>query len=405
MLESEFCGYGASGRNGGWLSALLPGPSQRYGGAVDELKTAMQESVAEVGRVTAEEGIDAHLIRGGTLSVARTPAQLARLREHLSQELAEPGGDRDTVALSPDELAGRIRIAGALGATWTPHCARIHPARLVRGLAETVERAGVRIYESTRVTDIEARRVTVAAPASEVTVTAPWVIRATEGYTARLPGKRRTWLPMNSSMIVTAPLAAAAWDDIGWSGYETLGDVAHAYLYAQRTADGRIALGGRGVPYRFASRTDNCGETAASTVAALTASLHELFPATREVAIAHAWSGVLGVPRDWCATVGLDRRSGLGWAGGYVGDGVTTSNLAGRTLTDLVLGRDSELTRLPWVGRTPRRWEPEPARWLGVHGLYRAYRFADVRESRATGRRAAETSRVARLADVISGRT
>jgi glycine/D-amino acid oxidase-like deaminating enzyme len=141
--------------------------------------------------------------------------------------------------------------------------------------------------------------------------------------------------------------------------------------------------------------------TATTTVDGLIALLHNMFPATRRAGIAHTWSGVLGVPRDWCATVGLDPTTRIGWAGGYVGDGVTTSNLAGRTLTDLILDRRTALTTLPWVGRRPRRWEPEPLRYLGVHGLYRAYRLADARESRAAG---VKTSRVARIADVISGR-
>ena len=160
-------------------------------------------------------------------------------------------------------------------------------------------------------------------------------------------------------------------------------------------------MGGRGVPYRFGSRTDNDGATAASTVTGLTRLLHERFPAARDAGIAHAWAGVLGVPRDWCATVGLDEHTGLGWAGGYVGDGVTTSNLAGRTLRDLVLGHRTELTQLPWVGREVRRWEPEPARWLGVRSIYRAYRWADAHESRSA---VATTSRVARLADTVAGR-
>jgi glycine/D-amino acid oxidase-like deaminating enzyme len=213
---------------------------------------------------------------------------------------------------------------------------------------------------------------------------------------------------MNSSMIVTQPLPDAVWDEIGWDGAETLADGAHAYCYAQRTSDGRIAIGGRGVPYRFGSRTDSAGETAPQTVEALTHLLHDMFPAAREVPIAHAWSGVLGVPRDWCATVGLDPVTGLGWAGGYVGDGVTTSNLAGRTLRDLILGHDTSLTAMPWVGRRVRQWEPEPARWIGVHALYRAYRLADARESRTAGTgqaSSAATSRIARVADVISGRS
>jgi glycine/D-amino acid oxidase-like deaminating enzyme len=398
VLEAQFCGFGASGRNGGWASALLPGPARRYGPGVEQLHLAMRGAIAEIARVASECSIDAHFVQGGRLSVARTEAQLERLRGEVARARSEPGGDADTVLLDAAELAARVRVAGALGGSWTPHCARIQPALLVRGLADAVERAGVRIHESSRATRLESGLVETG----QGSVAATWVVRATEGYTAGLPGQRRTWLPMNSSMIATDPLPEAVWDEIGWSGCETLGDEAHAYCYAQRTADGRIAMGGRGVPYRFGSRTDlearDPGTTAPSTVNGLIALLHTMFPATRDAGIAHTWSGVLGVPRDWCATVGLDPATRLGWAGGYVGDGVTTSNLAGRTLTDLILGRPSELTSLPWVGRRPRRWEPEPLRYLGVHGLYRAYRLADARER-------TRTSRIARIADVISGRS
>jgi len=181
---------------------------------------------------------------------------------------------------------------------------------------------------------------------------------------------------------------------------ETLGDLAHAYCYAQRTADGRIAIGGRGVPYRFGSKTDNDGSTHPETVTALREILVRLFPQTRDAGIDHAWSGVLGVPRDWCSTLGLDAETGLGWAGGYVGHGVATTNLAGRTLTDLLLGRSTDLTRLPWVGRRVRKWEPEPLRWLGVQAMYAAYRLADRQER--GGR--TSTSPIAKVADKISGR-
>jgi hypothetical protein len=110
---------------------------------------------------------------------------------------------------------------------------------------------------------------------------------------------------------------------------------------------------------------------------------------------------VLGVPRDWCATVSLDRATGIGFAGGYVGSGLTTSNLAGRTLADLVLGIDSKLTRLPWVNRQVRRWEPEPIRWLSVQAMYLLYRTADRRESE---RELAATSQLAQVANLLTGR-
>ncbi len=232
------------------------------------------------------------------------------------------------------------------------------------------------------------------------TVRAPIVLTCLEGFTPSLKGRRRSWLPLNSAIVVTAPLPAEVWAQIGWEGRELLGDMAHAYIYAQRTADDRIAFGGRGVPYRFGSRTDTLGQTQPQTIAQLTTLLREFFPATAAVPVEHAWCGVLGVPRDWSATVRLDRASGLGTAGGYVGNGVTTSALMGRTLADLALGRDSELTALPWVGREARRWEPEPLRWIGANLVYALYRSADRRESGSTSPR---TSVLAKAAAALAG--
>lgn len=399
VLEREFAGYGASGRNGGWLTSAVAGSSSRYARshgktAALALQQAMIESVDEVIRVTEAEGIDADIVKGGELTIATSPAQLARLREAAEYETA--WGQTGITPLDAAETAGRVRVDGVLGGFHHPNSARVQPAKLVRGLASVVEKLGVPIYESSPVTAINPG----AATTPHGTVRARHILRATEGFTARLPGLRRDWLPMNSSLIITAPLPPEVWDEIGWAGREVLGDQAHAYMYAQRTADDRIAIGGRGVPYRYASRTDADGVTHASTVAALREILTRFWPMTRPYAIDHAWSGVLAVPRDWCATAGLDRATGLGWAGGYVGHGVTTTNLAGRTLRDLVLGADTALTALPWVQRRVRRWEPEPLRWLGVQAIYAAYRTADRAETR-TG--SARTSLLATVADRLSG--
>ncbi|MEU6212043.1 FAD-dependent oxidoreductase [Streptomyces sp. NPDC047023] len=399
VLEQKFCGYGASGRNGGWLYNGIAG-RDRYAAvhgrqAAQRLQRAMNATVTEVIDVTAEEGIDADVRRGGVLEVARTPAQLARLKAFHAGELSF--GEDDRELLDANATRARLDIADAVGSSWSPHGARIHPWKLVTGLAAAVEALGVVIHESTPVTEIAPRR----AVTPYGTVRAPYVLRCTEGFTAALKGHKRSWLPMNSSMIVTAPLPDAAWDRLGWSDATLLGDMAHAYMYAQRTADGRIAIGGRGIPYRFGSRTDNDGRTQPATVEALRELLFSFFPALTGTEITHAWSGVLGVPRDWCAGVTLDRTSGLGWAGGYVGSGVATANLAARTLRDLVLDEPTELTTLPWVGHRVRRWEPEPLRWLGVHALYAAYRTADRHES-TTHR--PTTTPLAHLADRISGR-
>ena len=237
------------------------------------------------------------------------------------------------------------------------------------------------------------------------TVRSPWVVRATEGYTADLPGLHRRLLPMNSSMIVTDPLSPPMWAAIGWEGAETVRDASHAYVYLQRTADGRIAIGGRGIPYRFGSRLGQSGETPASTVEDLRRALARLFPSLEAVPVARSWSGVLGVARDWCPAVGVEpagSKGGVAWAGGYVGDGVAASHLAGLTLAELILDRRTPRTALPWVGHASRSWEPEPLRWLAVRSIYGLYRMAD-RSERSHPRRSS-TSLLAKVADAVSGR-
>jgi glycine/D-amino acid oxidase-like deaminating enzyme len=398
VVERRFAGFGASGRNGGWLSATVAGSLERYSTlrgveAARELQRAMIDAVDEVIRVAKVEGIDADVMKGGIVRVARTPAQMQRLAA--AAAAADTWGDPHSV-LTAEETRARVNVAGVLGSTFNANGARLNPAKLVRGLADVVTRSGVTLYESTPATAIHAHQVVTPRGSVE----AKFVVRATEGFSASLPGLRRRWLPMNSSMIVTEPLERAAWDEIGWGAGETLGDSAHAFMYAQRTADDRIAIGGRGVPYRFGSRVDVDGETSPTTVAQLQRIVADLFPAADGAAIDHAWSGVLGVPRDWCATVEFDPVTGLAAAGGYAGHGVTAANLAARTLRDLILGRDSALTGLPWVNWHSREWEREPLRWLGVRGLYLAYRAADRAE--ASGR--AMTSRWARTADRFSGR-
>jgi glycine/D-amino acid oxidase-like deaminating enzyme len=402
VLEREFAGFGASGRNGGWLSDRFAAPRAAMAAthgreSVLALQRAMQGTVDEVIAVCEREGIDADIVKNGLLLVARGPAQVERLRAHVAEDREWELGPDDVAELDRPALEARVRVAGASTGAWSPHCARVQPAKLVQGLARAVERLGVPIYEGTTV-----REVTPGVARSDRgTVRATTVLTCLEGFTASLRGERRRWLPLNSAIVVTEPLPATVWEAIGWEGAELLGDSAHAYIYAQRTADGRIALGGRGVPYRFGSRTDDRGRTQRKTIQQLVGLLHELFPAAAAVPIDHAWCGVLGVPRDWYPTVRLNRSTGLGTAGGYVGHGVSTAALAGRTLCDLVLGEDTMLTGLPWVNHSARRWEPEPLRWIGSRLVYGLYRAADRREAR----RAMPTdSALARAADLIAGR-
>lgn len=399
VVEQRHAGFGASGRNGGWLTNSVTGGREQYvkthgKDAAERFQLKMNETVDEVISVAKAEGIDADIKKGGEFSVAYTPAQEKRLRAFAAAELQ--WNHVDLELLEPAEAMAKINVANTRAAAWHPHSARIQPAKLVAGLADAAERVGVEIYEGTRVIEIAPHRLHT----TRGTVSAEFIVRATEGFTASLAGLRRLWLPMNSSLIATEPLSKEVWDELNWSEGEVLGDFAHVYMYAQRTADDRIAIGGRGVPYHYGSKTDNDGETPEVTVETLSEILHRFFPATRGTAVDHVWSGVLGVPRDWAATVGLDRETGIAWGGGYVGTGVSTTNLAGRTITDLILGNDSELVSLPWVNHRVRKWEPEPLRWIATKGLYTAYGIAD--RSELAGRE--KTSPIAHIADIITGR-
>lgn len=402
IIEREFAGFGASGRNGGWMSAEPAGQFRRYartGGvqAARDLQREMFGAVRESVDVARAEGFDQDLVHDGLIHVATNAAQLSRARAHIAAMKDQGWGADDVFELGTDELGERVHVAGAMGGYWTPHCARVHPAKYTRGLADVVERLGVRIYEGTTATAVEAHRVIT----DRGTVDARHIVEALEGYTLSLKGKARKLLPMNSSMVITEPLNDAQWEAVGWRGAELVGDVAHSFTYMHRTHDGRIAIGGRGVPYNFRSSFDRNGRTADSAVEQLHHRLVELFPALAGIRLEQSWSGVLGVPRDWCAAVNFDRADGILSAGGYVGHGLSGTNLAARTLRDLILGEDTALTRLPWVGRTARNWEIEPVRWFGATALYAAYRYADRREY-AT--HAPATHPVARLADKISGR-
>ncbi len=388
VLEKETAGFGASGRNGGWVLGALVGSSAGWvarGGEVGALaqERAIQATVDEVGRRVEEEAIDCDYVKGGTLSVAQSALELHRL-------LAQRG---DESLLDADALAARVRVRGGVGALFSPHCARVQPAKLVRGLAAAAERAGATIYERTPALELEPGRA--RTPAGEVR--ARWIVRATEGYTADLPGLRRLLAPVTSAMIATEPLPDSVWAELGWSGCETILDGRNLYTYLQRTADGRIALGGRGEPYVFGSGTARELPPGGAVVEGLRERLRDLFGIDARVAA--AWQGVLGVSRTWRPAVGIDAARGLAWAGGYAGDGVAASNLAARTLRDLILARDTELTVLPWVGPLERSWEPEPLRYTGIHAVHKLLGAADAREAR-TGR----PSVFARVADTISGR-
>jgi glycine/D-amino acid oxidase-like deaminating enzyme len=398
VLEQSVCGFGASGRNGGWASALYPLSDHavvaRHGReASDHLRAQLRRSVITLGDALEEDGIDAHYVRGGTLTFARSALQAARLRQQVeaSRELGDE--PEDLQWLAAEEANERASVTDTFGATFTPHCARIHPARLVRGLADVVEQLGGQIFENTKVSRIfGARRGRTAEVVTDASsVHASIVVRATEGFTPTLPGQRRSVAPIYSLMVASEPQSDAFWESVGFSGNETFADDRHLIIYGQRTQDGRIAFGGRGAPYHFGSTVETRFDQNPKVFELLEATLRELFPAL-EGEITHRWGGPLAMARDQSPSVVLDRERGLASAGGYTGDGVVMSYVAANSLADLILAPDKEtaFTRLPFVQHRSKRWEFEPLRWLGINSVLGAASWADriegrrQRESRAS---------------------
>ena len=382
VIDANHVGFGASGRNGGWLIGEIAAGPDRHAKTVgvDGARTFLTElfgSIEQVEQVCRAERIDCDYQKGGALRLARRPGQLTRIKnevEHLHDKYGLT--DSDVCLLNADEARARVGATSLLGALWFAHAAAIQPFKLVIGLAQACERHGITIYENTPATRLEQGKVLT----DHGSINAEIIVRAAEGFTPELHGERRRLAPIYSSMIATEPLSDSLLAQVGLADREVFSDDRHLVIYGQRTADGRVAFGGRGAPYNFGSAIKPSVETASGRHTKVEQALYELFPMLAGVQITHRWGGVLGVPRDWFPSVGLDRSAGLGWLGGYVGEGVAASNLAGRTLAELIAGTSTTRTAAAWVNHRSRRWEPEPLRWLGINGALNTMRVADAHE-------------------------
>ena len=384
LLDANVAGYGASGRNGGAVIAQLNGSREfwaRRGGrqAATDMERAAQDAVVQVGKAVDREGIECGFAHNGVVLAARTALEADRYKAGIEADREYGFGPEDSRYLDRDETLTRISIAGAVGARFSSHCASVDGGRLARGLAAAVERHGGVIYENSRVVRIEPRAAVTAC----ATVRAKYVIRATEAYTESIPGQRAKVVPIHTSMLATEVLSEAQMADLRWAGHEAL-LAEHPFLHLQFTSDNRITIGGDDprIPYRWGSAPCADGPAPEKVTAHYYKELIKLFPFLAGVKIVDTWQGVFGTTRLWAPSVNLDPATGLGSAGGYVGEGVAISNLAGRTMRDLILGEKTALTALPWVNMTARRWEPEPLRYIGSGLIWAARHLGDKAEAR-----------------------
>jgi glycine/D-amino acid oxidase-like deaminating enzyme len=382
ILEAQTAGFGASGRNGGWLMGNLLGEDRMLAASSPEQRRASYDLLHgipdEVKNVIDREDIDCDYRKGGALyCAARYPEQEASLRQYLDKLYSQGLNESDYRWLSPEQLAQQIRVAKPYGAIYAPHVATLHPAKLVRGLARAVERLGVRIYENSPVNHWQSGSLRTA----RASVRSRWVVPAVEGYSVTLPPLGRYQLPVQSLIVATEPLSAATWDEIGLSHGQAFSESSRQVTYGQRTADNRLIFGARG-GYRFAGKLRHDFDLTRSEIELRQYLFGELFPQLRNVQITHGWGGNLGMSRHFKPHMLCDQASGIALSGGYGGEGVGASNLGGRTLADLILQRDTERVRQPWV--VPRggldalkAWEPEPCRWLGYNAIIRSFVHED----------------------------
>jgi glycine/D-amino acid oxidase-like deaminating enzyme len=388
IIEQEIAGYGASGRNGGWLSpgfpVSLPELERRFGRAkAVDLYQAMVGAVNESLRILELEGIEADQEQAGSIRFARGPQQLPSV-DRAIQTYDRLGLGEYAQPLDASEVASRVRVTQAIKGMFNPVTANVNPAKLVRGLARSVERHGGVIFEGTRVIDYESgpypRLMTTHGD-----VRAKAVVLAGEAYLSQLPKQSRSVIPLYSLITLTEPLSDEQMAEIGWARRYCIGSSRYTVDYLSRTVDNRIAVGGRGAPYHFGSRISDKFDQHGPTHNALQAMAREWFPVLKDVNFTHSWGGPLGMPRDWMPSIGYRPSDGFAWARGYTGQGVATANLSGRILADLIGGRDTDLTHLPPVNYENPAWEPEPLRWLGIRFVQSGYAELD-RRAEETGR-------------------
>jgi len=382
IVESEICGYGASGRNGGWCSPRFPvsasAMTSRWGpAAARSVLMALQAAVDEIREVSQRESIDTCFRPAGTITVAKGAHQLPALKGSLKAYENLGLGDHYRF-LSPAEVAERIRIPDVHGALVTSDGASIHPGRLVRGLARAVEARGGVIYEQTSVSDFKsgsnARLVTEAGELRARKA----IVLAGEAYLSRLPKLHRALLPVYSLISLTEPLTPAQWAEIGWERGENLSSMRNTVVYLTKTPDGRILFGSRGAPYTFGSHINDALDKHAETHALIQRSVLDWFPMLRGIKFTHSWGGPVGMPIDWTPAVRFDPGSRIAFAGGYTGQGVSTANLAGQMLAGMIGGHTTGFEGLPFANRTSPNWIPEPIRWLTVRYMQQAYERIDL---------------------------
>lgn len=387
VLEAEGCGFGASGRNGGWATSWhdeLDELVARFGPAHAAWLAAQSTlAIDRIEELCGAEEIDCHLRRGGALWGASSRAQLGAWDGAIAagRAVGRPGFLRE---LDAAELRRRTGTDVLLGGALLTDAAAVQPALLARGLRRVALRRGVRIFEGTRMLELErSAPAVVTTPAGRVE--ADQVVLALGAWSAGLRELRRSIVPVGSHVVLTEPIPGRI-RELGWTGGELLGDARKLVHYAQVTRDGRILFGRGGGAIGPRGRVVPAHYVDPGTVAVVEASLRWWFPSLSGVRITHAWGGAVDhAPGHLPFAGSLGDHGNVHYATGFSGNGVAPSALFGRILARLALRERDPYTSSPVVGGPPGYLPPEPLRTLGGLVVRDAVRRAEAAEER--GRR------------------
>jgi len=386
LLEAEICGHGPSGRNGGFVHgywASLPGILPVLGEErALELARAGEQIIPGIRAWAEARGEDVWLVEGGMLEVSAAPAQDGAV-EKAAAAAARVGRPDQTVALTAEEVARRVRSPVFREGVFYPECATVHPGLLVRALRRAVLDAGVTIHEGTPVTAVRAGSPNeLETPGG--TLRAPEVVLATNAALTGWSPASRNLTNFGSYVVLTEP-APQALAEIGWTGGEAIVDARMFLHYFRTTNDGRVLMGSGSGPIGFGGRVDDRFSRDVPTAARAEAGLRRLLPGLAGVRVERAWGGPIDVSADHLPFFRTRQGTRIHYGAGYSGHGVGPSWLGGRILASLALGADDEWTRLPLATRSVPSLPPEPFRRVGG-GLVR-WAIMACEEAEEEGRR------------------
>ncbi len=381
LLEGACCGYGASGRNGGFCDAGVPG-----------LRRFVEESGPEAGRkafqatlygiqqireLVTEHGVACDFEENGMLETAINEEQAKHLEK--SHETYKALGI-ETTLLNGKELEAEVKSPRYIAGMKFPYGAIVNPAKLARGIKPVVEKAGVEVRERTvvmRVTPGTVHRVETEMGE----ITAPTLVLGLNGYSPKLGFFRNRVMPLCNYVIATEPLSTAQWESIGWQNRQGIADMRVLFDYSRPTADGRIVIGGSKAPY-FADDALSSGNYKPA-LELLTKSLFTTFPQLEGLRIDHAWGGTMGFTLDFVPSVGvMGENKNIFYGVAYNGEGVAFGQTAGRIISELMAGESSNLTELFVVGHKIPYLGPRKLRIISA----RLYEWMLTRGSQKTVR-------------------